>query len=67
PTGSERVAVFGLDGNTYFLEPERTTRLVAIDAPGREALIIAIEPNDRRTLEEILDTADAVAGSVRFT
>jgi hypothetical protein len=67
PTGSERVAVFGLDGNTYFLEPERTTRLVAIDAPGRESLIIAIEPNDRRTLEEILDTADAVAGSVRFT
>jgi hypothetical protein len=67
PTGSERVAVFGLDGNTYFLEPKRTTRLVAIDAPGRETLIIAIEPSDRRTLEEILETADAVAGSVHFT
>jgi hypothetical protein len=66
-TGRERIAVFGIDGNVYYLEPGRLTRLVALDAPGRESLIIVIEPDGRHTLEEILATADDVAASVRFT
>jgi serine/threonine-protein kinase len=65
-TGDERVAAFGMDGNTFFLEPGRTTRLVALDAPGRESLIIAIEPDGGHTLREILDSADDVAASIQF-
>jgi hypothetical protein len=64
-TGFERVAAFTTSGTTYFLEPRRTTRLVALDVDGG-VLVLAIEPADGSDLEDILATADVVAGSMRF-
>jgi hypothetical protein len=64
PTGSERVALFSTEGSTFHLEPDRTTRVVVIDLPGNDTIILAIEPNDGYELGDILDTADAAAGTI---
>lgn len=65
PGGADPVPLFAIDGATYALEPGRTVRLVAID-DADTTLVLVIEPSADRTIEEILDTADAVAGSVRY-
>jgi hypothetical protein len=63
-TGSDRVELFSAGESTYFLEPDRVTRIVALDIDDR-VLVIVIEPNDGRDLDAILETADEVAGSLR--
>ena len=65
-TDGERPTLFATDGTSYALEPGRTTRLVAIDLPRDQTILLAIEPIDGVTLDDLLDTADDVAGSIRF-
>jgi hypothetical protein len=66
PTGSERVPLFATEGSTFNLEPDRTTRVLVIDLPGDDMIILAIEPNDGYELRDILETADPVAGTINW-
>jgi hypothetical protein len=63
---NERIPLFATDGTTYYLEPDVTTRLVAMDLKGGDTLLITIEPANGSTLQDLLATADDVAGSIRF-
>jgi serine/threonine-protein kinase len=63
PTGSERRALLATDEVTYYIEPDRTTRVVAM-AVGKSLVVIVIEPGDDADLEGILDTADVAAGTI---
>lgn len=65
PTGSIRRAVFRAGGRTLYVEPKRTTRLVALDSEDGP-IILVIEPADDHTLRQILDTADVVASTIAF-
>jgi len=68
PDSADPVPLFAIGGATYALEPGRTVRLVAIDDADADAdatLVLVIEPSADRTIEEILDMADGVAGSIR--
>jgi serine/threonine-protein kinase len=65
PVGGSRVALFATASTTFYLEPERTTRVVAVDVRGSTVLIV-IEPADGSDLASILETADAAAGSIRW-
>ena len=64
PTGSERVPLFSTEGSTFHLEPGRTTRVLVIDLPGDDTIVLAIEPNDGYELKDILETADPAAGTI---
>jgi eukaryotic-like serine/threonine-protein kinase len=64
PRGSDRIALFSAGESTYFLEPGRVTRVVALDVDGL-VLVLVIEPGDGQDLNAILETADDVAGSLR--
>ena len=66
PTGSERVPLFSTEGSTFNLEPDRTTRVLVIDLPGDDTIVVAIEPNDGYELRDILDIADATAGTINW-
>jgi hypothetical protein len=66
PTGSERVPLFSTEGSTFHLEPDRTTRVVVIDLPGDDTIVLAIEPNDGFELPDILETADPAAGTINW-
>jgi hypothetical protein len=57
--------LFANDATTFVLEPGRTTRVVALDV-GKATLVIAIGPSRDSSLDALLDTADDVAGSIRF-
>ncbi|MEO6207586.1 MAG: protein kinase [Candidatus Limnocylindrales bacterium] len=60
-----RLAVFANGESTFYLEPGRTTRLVALDT--RDGmLMLAIEPADGSGLDDILATADIAAGAMRW-
>lgn len=63
PTAGDRIELFATDSATYYLEPDATTRVVAIDVHGG-AVLLVIEPSGRATLAEILATADGVAASI---
>jgi hypothetical protein len=65
PTGSERVAIFGTAGQTYYIEAYGTTRVIVVDARDGP-LVIAVEPVEGSTLEAVLPAADAVVDSLRF-
>jgi serine/threonine-protein kinase len=65
PVEGNRLAIFATDSSTYFLEPARTSRIVALDTPDG-VLILAIEPYGDVTLRAILDTADPAAGTMRW-
>jgi tRNA A-37 threonylcarbamoyl transferase component Bud32 len=65
PLGSARVAMFATASSTYFVEADRTTRLVALDVRGA-VILLCIEPSDVTDLEGILDTADVAAGTIRW-
>ena len=65
PTGRDRIALFGTTGQTFFLEPFGTTRIIVVDAADG-ILIIAIEPTADTTIEAVLPTASAVVKTVRF-
>jgi tRNA A-37 threonylcarbamoyl transferase component Bud32 len=65
PTGPDRVPLFGVSSQTYYLEPAGTTRIVVVD--GKDGpLVIAIEPTEDSSLEALLGEADRVVDSVRF-
>jgi len=64
PVGTKRVPLFSTDGSTFNLEPDRTTRIVVVDLPGDDTMVVAIEPNEGYELRDILDAADPVAGSI---
>ena len=66
PSGSERVPLFATGSSTFHLEPERTTRIVVIDLPGDDMILLAIEPHDGHELRDILETADPIAGTIRW-
>jgi len=65
PIGPARVALFGTADQTYYLEPDGTTRVVVVD--GKDGpLVIAVEPVDGSTLEAVLSAAESVIDSLRF-
>jgi serine/threonine-protein kinase len=64
PIGSERVPLFSTAGTTFHLEPDRTTRVVVVDLPGDDTVVLAIEPNEGYDLRDILETADNAAGTI---
>jgi hypothetical protein len=65
PTGPDRVPLFGTSTQTFYLEPNGTTRLIVIDGDDG-VVVIAIEPSSDSTLESILPEANRVISSVRF-
>ena len=66
PIDSARVALFATAGSSYFLEPDRTTRIVVIDLSGKSTILIAIEPAEGYDLADIIETADPAAGTLRW-
>jgi eukaryotic-like serine/threonine-protein kinase len=64
PIGSERVPLFSTAGSTFQLEPDRTTRVLVMDLPGDQTVVLAIEPNEGYELRDILETADPAAGTI---
>lgn len=65
PLDGQQIGLFATSDSTYYLEPGRTTRIVAIDVRDA-AVILAIEPVGRFDLRAILDAADPVAGTIRW-
>jgi hypothetical protein len=65
PIGGERLALMATDGATFYVEPGRTTRVVAMDVD-RGVVVIVIEPGDDADLEGILETADVAAGTITW-
>jgi eukaryotic-like serine/threonine-protein kinase len=65
PIDSARIQLFATAGTTYFLEPDRTTRVVVMDLPGA-TILMAIEPREGLELDDILATADDAAGTMRW-
>jgi serine/threonine-protein kinase len=65
PIDSARVQLFATNGTTFYLEPDRTTRVVVMDLR-KATILLAIEPHEGFELEDILDTADAAAGTIRW-
>jgi hypothetical protein len=65
PTGRDRVALFGNGSETFFLEPNGTTRITAIDSDAGP-LVIAIEPAADRQPAAIVKVATPVATGVHF-
>ncbi|MEO5885776.1 MAG: hypothetical protein ABIQ58_09710, partial [Candidatus Limnocylindrales bacterium] len=65
PVDGRRLALFANGASTFFLEPGRTTRIVAIDVRG-ETLLLVIEPGADADLRAILETADPAAGTIRW-
>ena len=64
PVGTERVPLFSTSSSTFHLEPDRTTRVLVIDLPGDQTVVLAIEPNEGYELRDILETADPAAGTI---
>ena len=64
PVGTERVPLFSTSSSTFHLEPDRTTRVLVIDLPGDQTVVLAIEPNEGYQLRDILETADPAAGTI---
>jgi serine/threonine protein kinase len=65
PIDSARIQLFATSGTTYFLEPDRTTRVVVMDLRGG-TILLAIEPHEGFELDQILETADDAAGTMRW-
>jgi hypothetical protein len=65
PVDAGRIALVATESSTYYLEPGRTSRIVALDTPDG-VIVLAIEPYGDYTLRAILDTADPAAGTMRW-
>ncbi len=63
---SDRVELFATVGSSFYLEPDRTTRVVVIDLASKDTILLAIEPREGFELRDILDTADPAAGTIRW-
>lgn len=61
--GGEVLPILGMGAETVYLQPFAATRFVLLDV-GRQTLAIVIEPGAGATLDDILATADDVAGSL---
>lgn len=65
PDRLERIALFSTAGETFYLEPFGTTRIIAID--GKDGLFaVAIEPGADSTFESIRRAGQAVVKTLRF-
>ena len=56
PTGHDRVALFGSGSQTFYLEPNGTTRITVIDGQAGP-LVVAIEPSADGTSDAIVRIA----------
>jgi serine/threonine-protein kinase len=65
PTGTSRLPLFSTTDQTFYLEPDGTTRIIVVDAQDG-ILVIAIEPAQDGRLEDIIPIANAVIDSLRF-
>ncbi len=61
--GPDRVALFGVGSETYYLEPVGTTRVIAVDLPDG-VLVIVIEPGEQSSLDDFLGLAEDVIDSL---
>jgi len=62
---SARVQLFRTPGTTFYLEPDRTTRVVVMNLR-KATILLAIEPSDGFELADILATADEAAATLRW-
>ncbi len=62
---SSRVQLFRTPGTTFYLEPDRTTRVVVMNLR-KATILLAIEPSDGFELADILATADDAAATLRW-
>jgi hypothetical protein len=65
PIDSARIQLFATNETTFFLEPDRTTRVVVMDLK-KATILLAIEPNEGFELADILETADDAAATLRW-
>ena len=65
PVDPERLALFANGESAFYLEPGRTTRVVALDTRDG-TVMLAIEPADGSDLGDILAIADVAAGTIRW-
>ena len=65
PIDSARIQLFATNGTTFFLEPDRTTRVVVMDLK-QVTILLAIEPHEGFELADILETADDAAATLRW-
>ena len=65
PVGRDRLPLVGTGESEYFLEPDRSTRVVALEVD-EAVVVLIIEPSDEADLRGILDTADPVAGAISW-
>ncbi len=66
PIDADRVELFATAGSSFFLEPDRSTRTVVIDLPGKTTILLVIEPGGGFELADILETANPAAGTIRW-
>jgi hypothetical protein len=65
-SGAERAPLFGTADATYFLEPDRTTRIIALDAGRGTTVVIVIEPSDGTSLATLLAITDPVLAGLKW-
>jgi tRNA A-37 threonylcarbamoyl transferase component Bud32 len=65
PIDSARIQLFATNGTTFFLEPDRTTRVVVMNLR-KATILLAIEPHEGFGLADILETADDAAATLRW-
>jgi serine/threonine-protein kinase len=65
PIDSARIQLFATNGTTFFLEPDRTTRVVVMNLKNA-TILLAIEPHEGFELADILETADDAAATLRW-
>ena len=65
PIDSARIQLFATNGTTFFLEPDRTTRVVVMNLK-KATILLAIEPHEGFELADILATADDAAATLRW-
>jgi hypothetical protein len=65
PIDSARIQLFATNGTTFFLEPDRTTRVVVMNLK-KATILVAIEPHEGYELGDILATADDAAATLRW-
>ncbi len=65
PTGNDRVALFGSGSQTFYLEPNGTTRITVIDGDAGP-LVVAVEPSADGTPEAIVRIATPIVTGLQF-
>ncbi|HUP54717.1 MAG TPA: protein kinase [Methylomirabilota bacterium] len=65
PIDSARIQLFATNGTTFFLEPDRTTRVVVMNLKNA-TILVAIEPHEGYELGDILASADDAAATLRW-